>query len=131
MGNWPATPYKRLCCRFAIARVLFTRRLSVPIILAWVALAVASVLGAMLGYAIVAVILVYFDRLRAVALGLSSSAAARRFVANVAIGFLPAALLGVLFFKQKVTLRQLPAQSIVLLHACCHNPTGVDLSAAQ
>ena len=25
----------------------------------------------------------------------------------------------------------LPAQSIVLLHACCHNPTGVDLSAAQ
>jgi len=25
----------------------------------------------------------------------------------------------------------LPAQSIVLLHACCHNPTGVDLSEAQ
>jgi len=25
-------------------------------------------------------------------------------------------------------LRQLPAHSIVLLHACCHNPTGVDLS---
>jgi aromatic-amino-acid transaminase len=25
----------------------------------------------------------------------------------------------------------LPAQSIVLLHACCHNPTGVDLNAAQ
>ncbi|MCC7545400.1 MAG: aspartate/tyrosine/aromatic aminotransferase [Aquabacterium sp.] len=25
----------------------------------------------------------------------------------------------------------LPAQSIVLLHACCHNPTGVDLSNAQ
>ncbi len=25
----------------------------------------------------------------------------------------------------------LPPQSIVLLHACCHNPTGVDLSTAQ
>ena len=25
----------------------------------------------------------------------------------------------------------LPAQSIVLLHACCHNPTGVDLSQGQ
>jgi aromatic-amino-acid transaminase len=25
-------------------------------------------------------------------------------------------------------LRNLPAQSIVVLHACCHNPTGVDLS---
>ncbi|WP_374661679.1 aromatic amino acid transaminase [Inhella sp.] len=24
-----------------------------------------------------------------------------------------------------------PARSVVLLHACCHNPTGVDLSAAQ
>lgn len=29
------------------------------------------------------------------------------------------------------TLRQLPAQSIVLLHPCCHNPTGVDLDQAQ
>ena len=28
-------------------------------------------------------------------------------------------------------LDQLPAKSIVLLHACCHNPTGVDPSAAQ
>lgn len=25
----------------------------------------------------------------------------------------------------------LPARSVVLLHACCHNPTGVDLSRAQ
>lgn len=25
-------------------------------------------------------------------------------------------------------LRQLPEQSIIVLHACCHNPTGVDLS---
>jgi len=28
-------------------------------------------------------------------------------------------------------LSELPARSVVLLHACCHNPTGVDLSAAQ
>jgi aromatic-amino-acid transaminase len=29
------------------------------------------------------------------------------------------------------TLKRLPARSIVLLHACCHNPTGVDLSNEQ
>jgi aromatic-amino-acid transaminase len=28
-------------------------------------------------------------------------------------------------------LRALPPKSVVLLHACCHNPTGVDLSRAQ
>lgn len=28
-------------------------------------------------------------------------------------------------------LRQLPRQSIIVLHACCHNPTGVDLSIEQ
>ena len=28
-------------------------------------------------------------------------------------------------------LRQLPRKSIVILHACCHNPTGVDLSPEQ
>jgi aspartate aminotransferase len=28
-------------------------------------------------------------------------------------------------------LARVPAQSVVLLHACCHNPTGVDLSPAQ
>ncbi|WP_410012611.1 aromatic amino acid transaminase [Sodalis sp. C49] len=28
-------------------------------------------------------------------------------------------------------LRQLPAQSIVLLHPCCHNPTGSDLTREQ
>ncbi|MCJ8167854.1 amino acid aminotransferase [Atopomonas sediminilitoris] len=28
-------------------------------------------------------------------------------------------------------LRALPAGSVVLLHACCHNPTGVDLDAEQ
>ena len=29
------------------------------------------------------------------------------------------------------TLRACPKRSIVLLHACCHNPTGVDLSPSQ
>lgn len=28
-------------------------------------------------------------------------------------------------------LRKLPAQSVIILHACCHNPTGVDLSPEQ
>ncbi|MBV2131361.1 aspartate/tyrosine/aromatic aminotransferase [Pseudomonas sp. MAP12] len=28
-------------------------------------------------------------------------------------------------------LRALPAQSIIVLHACCHNPTGVDLSSSD
>jgi aromatic-amino-acid transaminase len=38
---------------------------------------------------------------------------------------------GLRFESMLATLRTLPAQSIVLLHACCHNPTGVDLSPAQ
>jgi aromatic-amino-acid transaminase len=38
---------------------------------------------------------------------------------------------GVRFEALQAALRGLPARSIVLLHACCHNPTGVDLSAAQ
>jgi aromatic-amino-acid transaminase len=38
---------------------------------------------------------------------------------------------GVAFDRMKATLERLPARSIVLLHACCHNPTGVDLSRAQ
>lgn len=29
------------------------------------------------------------------------------------------------------TLRQVPAVDVVLLHGCCHNPTGADLSNAQ
>ena len=31
----------------------------------------------------------------------------------------------------KTALRKVPAKDIVLLHACCHNPTGVDLSPDQ
>ena len=38
---------------------------------------------------------------------------------------------GLRFDDMLHALRQLPAQSVVLLHACCHNPTGVDLSPAQ
>lgn len=38
---------------------------------------------------------------------------------------------GLLFDDMLATIKQLPAQSVVLLHPCCHNPTGVDLSTAQ
>lgn len=39
--------------------------------------------------------------------------------------------LGVNFDAMLATLQQLPAKSIVLLHPCCHNPTGSDLLPAQ
>lgn len=38
---------------------------------------------------------------------------------------------GLKFEAMLAALDQLPAGAIVLLHACCHNPTGVDLTAAQ
>ncbi len=38
---------------------------------------------------------------------------------------------GVRFDAMLETLARLPPRSIVLLHACCHNPTGVDLDRAQ
>ena len=38
---------------------------------------------------------------------------------------------GLKFDAMLAALRGLPAKSIVLLHACCHNPTGVDLTRAQ
>ena len=38
---------------------------------------------------------------------------------------------GVNFNGMRASLEALPAGSIVVLHACCHNPTGVDLSADQ
>lgn len=38
---------------------------------------------------------------------------------------------GVDFDAMMSVLRTLPARSIVVLHACCHNPTGVDLSREQ
>ncbi len=38
---------------------------------------------------------------------------------------------GVNFAAMKASLAAMPPKSIVLLHACCHNPTGADLTAAQ
>ncbi len=38
---------------------------------------------------------------------------------------------GLRFAEMLVCLKQLPAKSVVLLHGCCHNPTGVDLSREQ
>ncbi len=38
---------------------------------------------------------------------------------------------GVRFADMLAALDTLPAKSIVLLHACCHNPTGVDLTRSQ
>jgi len=38
---------------------------------------------------------------------------------------------GLAFDAMCAALQQLPAKSVVLLHACCHNPTGVDLTRAQ
>ena len=38
---------------------------------------------------------------------------------------------GLNFDAMLAALRGLPAKSVVLLHACCHNPTGVDLTRAQ
>ncbi|BAO91532.1 amino acid aminotransferase [Caballeronia cordobensis] len=38
---------------------------------------------------------------------------------------------GLRFDAMLAAIRDLPAKSVVLLHACCHNPTGVDLNDAQ
>ncbi len=42
-----------------------------------------------------------------------------------------AATHGLNFDGMLASLRAMPAQSIVVLHACCHNPTGVDPTAEQ
>ncbi|QRM19698.1 aminotransferase class I/II-fold pyridoxal phosphate-dependent enzyme [Dechloromonas sp. TW-R-39-2] len=42
-----------------------------------------------------------------------------------------AATRGVNFTGMKACLNSLDAGSIIILHACCHNPTGADLSDAQ
>ena len=42
-----------------------------------------------------------------------------------------AATRGVNFTGMKASLNSLAAASIIVLHACCHNPTGADLSQAQ
>ena len=41
------------------------------------------------------------------------------------------AIRGVNFPAMKAKLANLPAGSIVVLHACCHNPTGADLDESQ
>lgn len=38
---------------------------------------------------------------------------------------------GLRFDEMVAELKTLPPRSVVLLHACCHNPTGVDLSKEQ
>jgi len=38
---------------------------------------------------------------------------------------------GLRFDAMMAAVNAMPAGSVLLLHACCHNPTGVDLSAAQ
>jgi aromatic-amino-acid transaminase len=38
---------------------------------------------------------------------------------------------GLDFEGMRASLGRLPENAIVVLHACCHNPTGVDLTAAQ
>ena len=38
---------------------------------------------------------------------------------------------GVNFDGMKACLNALPANSIIILHACCHNPTGADLTQSQ
>ncbi|MEN3110111.1 amino acid aminotransferase [Uliginosibacterium paludis] len=42
-----------------------------------------------------------------------------------------AATRGVNFAGMKACLASLPAGSIIVLHACCHNPTGADMTDAQ
>jgi aromatic-amino-acid transaminase len=38
---------------------------------------------------------------------------------------------GVAFDSMLAALDKLPARSVVVLHACCHNPTGIDLAPEQ
>lgn len=38
---------------------------------------------------------------------------------------------GLEFEGMRAELKHLPRRSVVVLHGCCHNPTGVDLSAGQ
>lgn len=48
-----------------------------------------------------------------------------------AYAYYDAASHGVNFAGMKASLQAMPAGDIVVLHSCCHNPTGVDLSQAQ
>jgi len=55
----------------------------------------------------------------------SSGVALRRYP------YYDAATRGIAFDRMLAQLDRLPAGDVVLLHGCCHNPTGVDLDAAQ
>jgi len=46
-------------------------------------------------------------------------------------GYYDAAKKGIDFESMLASLRAAPKQTIVVLHACCHNPTGYDITAAQ
>lgn len=52
-------------------------------------------------------------------------------VAKQAYPYFDAATNGVAFDEMLATVRQIPAGDVLLLHGCCHNPTGVDLSIEQ
>lgn len=45
--------------------------------------------------------------------------------------YLDAAGTGLDFEAMRTALNDIPAGDVVCLHACCHNPTGIDLTAAQ
>ena len=45
--------------------------------------------------------------------------------------YFDAATGGVKFEEMLATLSQAPEKSVILLHACCHNPTGADMTPAQ
>lgn len=54
--------------------------------------------------------------------------------AGIEVGEYPyydAATGGVLFEEMQAFFKTLPAKSILILHPCCHNPTGVDLSREE
>ena len=54
--------------------------------------------------------------------------------AGIRVGTYPyydAATGGLQFDAMREALSRLPPRSVVLLHACCHNPTGVDLTHGQ
>ena len=45
--------------------------------------------------------------------------------------YFDAATNGIKFDEMVATLQGIPAGDVILLHGCCHNPTGADLSPAQ
>jgi undecaprenyl-diphosphatase len=69
--------------------------------------------------AILAVVFYYRERLTTVVAGLTSSATARRFVLNVAVAFLPAAVLGVVFGKliKRVLFKPVPVALAFIIGA--------------